>query len=281
MNENELILCDLLKCNRVDLYLKEFNVCSLNPKQLALFLELKRRREQGFPVQYLLGKCEFFGLEFKVRPGVFIPRPETEILVETAIAKTKDEACLPARQGRRTRDVKILDIGTGSGNIAISLARNIPNSKITAIDKSLEAIKLAKENAQLNCVADKIEFIQTDIFSQTVNCKPLTVNYDLIISNPPYIRTGDLESLPAEVKHEPSTALDGGLDGLDFYREILKISKNLLCKDGYLLFEIGLRQALDISAIVRSTGVFNIERIIPDYNKIERVMVFKKNNFKQ
>ena len=269
MNENELILCDLLNCKFIDLQLNNLSPDSLSEGKKSLFLSIKEKRAKGEPLQYILGKCEFFGLEFKVRPGVFIPRPETEILVEKAIK-------LVHSPQSTVHSPRILDIGTGSGNIAISLARNISNARITAIDISQDAIDLAKENAKLNEVEGRIEFINADILSATAyELRPMS--YDLIISNPPYIKSGDIAGLQPEVQKEPRLALDGGLDGLDFYRKIIKPSHKFLKPNGILLFEIGLNQAQDISDIVKGYSMFKVEEIVKDYCGIERILIINKS----
>jgi release factor glutamine methyltransferase len=280
MNETELILCDVLNCNRSRLYLEGLGELPLSIEQQQRYAYILEERKKGIPLQYILARCEFFGLEFRIRTGVFIPRPETEILVEEAIEKTRDEGRgLPAGKAG-TRDVKILDIGTGSGNIAISLAKNISNAKITAADISPQAITLARENAKMHEVDGNIEFIQADIFSQTVNCKLLSVNYDLIISNPPYIRSADIQHLEPQVRYEPKVALDGGEDGLGFYRKIISLAGSLLKLDGVLLFEIGLNQAKDIAGISKYYSRFSIEKIVKDYSSIKRVMILKRDQMK-
>ncbi len=266
MNETEQILTDLLNCSRTELYLKHPD---LSCQEKQKFLSVIEQRKKGVPLQYILGRCEFFGLEFKIRPGVFIPRPETEILVETAIARTKDE-------GRRTKDVKILDIGTGSGNIAVSLAKHILNARITALDVSSEAIALAQENAKLNCVQEKIDFVQTDIFSPSAICHLPSAIYDVIVSNPPYIKSADIENLQIEVRHEPRMALEAGKDGLDFYRKIIELSKKILKPSGILLFEIGFGQAPDIRHIIRDYAMLKIVETVRDYSGIERVITVNR-----
>ena len=269
MNEKELILCDLLNCDRPHLYLNGIDSCSLSTQERARYLSILEKRKEGLPLHYILGRCEFFGLEFKIRAGVFIPRPETEILVEKAIEKMKDE-------GRRTKDVRIFDIGTGSGNIAISLAKHLPNAKITAVDISPEAICLASENAQLHGVTDRIEFVNADIAA--ISYQLSAISYDIIVSNPPYIKSEDISGLQIEVQHEPIIALDGGKDGLDFYPKIMSIAAALLKPNGLLIFEIGLGQAEDIVAIIADYSQFSVEEIIKDHSAIERVMVLKKQD---
>lgn len=264
MNENELILCDLLNCNRPDLYLNNLGPADLSPEKKRIFLSIKEKRMQGEPLQYILGKCEFFGLEFKARPGVLIPRPETEILVEEVIKLVSPQSTV--------HSPRILDIGTGSGNIAISLAKNIPNARITAIDISQDASDLAKENAALNGVRNMIEFKNEDV-SMYLQRLTRDRDYDFIVSNPPYIKSADIENLQIEVRKEPRSALDGGADGLDFYRNLIRLSASFLKPKGILLFEIGFDQAQEISKIVKAFGHFETVEIIKDYNQIERIMV--------
>lgn len=249
----EQLLCRVLNCKRIDLYTAN---AALNGKR-NVFEELVIERAKGKPLQYLLGATEFMGFEFNMRPGVFIPRPETELLLEEVLK-------LPA-----DKEVSILDIGTGSGNIAISLTKLRPKCKIVAIDISPVAIKLAKENAALHNVLDRIEFLQIDLSS-------LRINFDIIVSNPPYIPYKDLFTLPSEVKCEPLIALDGGGDGLDFHRKIIEYSKGYLNKGGFLLMEMGQGQA---EALNKYLAVNSYElRIITkrkDYNGLERVMVIQ------
>ncbi len=262
MNETELLFTDILNCNRLSLYLNKD--IFLDRAKSFLVSGVLKRRIRGEPLQYILGKTEFMGLEFKVTPHVFIPRPETEILVETAIK-------IGYRLWVIGHRLKILDIGTGCGNIAISMARNLLYCEMDAIDISDNALKVALSNVKLNNA--KVNFIQSDLFN-TYNLQPNT--YDLIVSNPPYISTAEIEALQPEVKYEPHMALDGGKDGLDFYRRIINKAPRYLRKDGFLIMEMGFNQKDAIKNIFQKTGYFEIIELIKDYNNIDRIIIAKK-----
>jgi release factor glutamine methyltransferase len=263
MQENELILTSILGCRRVDLYTNDF---SLDKKQRELLAGILSQRERGFPLQYILGKTEFFGLNLRIKENVFIPRPETELLVEevlSSVEKLDQETCL-----------NILDICSGSGNISVALAKFIDKARITAIDINKEAVSLAKENAILNSVSGKIYFLEQDVFGLKVPKD----KFDIIVSNPPYIQTGDLRFLPEEVSHEPRISLDGGLDGLRFYKQILVLGKKILCDQGLVFLEIGFNQADKIKDLAREFGNFELVKLIPDYAGFDRVMILKYFN---
>ena len=280
MTEKEILLTSILDCSRTALYADRLNLDAQAAKGLSRALSLRSR---GFPLQYILGEMEFFGLKFKVDKRVFIPRPETELLVETAIRKIANR--LPAGRQDKSQIATILDIGTGSGCIAVSLAKFLPSCEITAIDISYDALAVAKENAILNSVSEKINFIQSDLFTpletreQPGNRKiSLTgfTEYGLIISNPPYIRSGDIKNLQREVKYEPRLALDGGYDGLDFYHKIVNEAPNFLKKGGWLLLEMGFKQCGKIRSILQKSKNFEIMDVLRDYSGIERVMVARR-----
>ncbi len=260
MNETELLFTDILNCNRLSLYLNKD--IFLDKAKSSLVSGVLKRRIRGEPIQYILGKTEFMGLEFKVTPDVFIPRPETEILVEAVI----DIVHSP-----QSTVHSILDIGTGSGCIAVSLAKYLPDAEITAIDISENAIEIAKQNALSNNV--EINFLQSDLFS---NCRLSTIDYGLIVSNPPYIASGEIKTLQPEIKYEPRTALDGGKDGLDFYGRIIDKAPAYLKKGGFLIMEMGFNQKDAIRNIFQKSGYFQIIELIKDYNKIDRVIIAKK-----
>ena len=252
MIESELLFTQVLGCDRVSLYLnKEKHLTIGQSRRISSSLE---RRIMGEPLQYILGKTEFMGLGFKVNKNVLIPRPETELLVEAAIKYSKGK--------------KILDLGTGSGCIAVSLAKKSIGTDITAVDISKAALDTAKENARLNGV--KVRFLCTELF------KGLSNKFDLIISNPPYVPSLQIESLQPELKYEPLIALDGGVDGLDFYRKIIKDAPNYLNDKGILIMEIGFNQRKDIEKIIGGVKCFNIIEVTKDYNKIDRVIVVEK-----
>lgn len=200
--------------------------------QQAAFDALCDRRAAREPLQYILGETEFMGLTFHVEPGVLIPRADTEILVEKALAWMKPGA-------------RVLDIGTGSGAIAVSLAKLGRQAQVTAVDVSDRALEIARRNAERNGAA--VEFVKSDCFSALKGRK-----YDMIVSNPPYISENEMRGLMPEVTREPELALFGGADGLDFYRRISREAPEYLNEGGCLLFEIGWLQKDAVSALVKA-----------------------------
>ena len=210
--------------------------------------------KNGMPIQYITNKQEFMKLNFYVDKNVLIPQPDTEILVEKAI-----EIC-----NNHDNDIKILDLCTGSGAIRISIAKNIKNAKVYATDIKNTVIDIAKQNAKQNNV-DNIEFIVSDMF-ENIQEK----DFDIIVSNPPYIETDVIKTLPTEVRNEPIIALDGGKDGLKFYNIILSEYKKYLKKDGYLLLEIGYNQAKSVGKLINLNY-----SIIEDLAGNDRVIIIK------
>ncbi|MCX5710708.1 MAG: peptide chain release factor N(5)-glutamine methyltransferase [Candidatus Omnitrophica bacterium] len=254
MHEAELLFTEVLNCGRPELYLNKD--LKLSKGKGTLISDVLKRRALGEPLQYILGKSDFYGLQFKVTPDCLIPRPETEILVETA---------------RKYPAENILELGTGSGCIAVSLAKSLTQARITATDISDKALAVAKENALIHKV--NIDFIKADLF----DAYGLTPNtYGLIVSNPPYIASGDIETLQPEVRNEPRVALDGGADGLEIYRRISASAAQFLVDAGHLIVEMGFGQAQDIIKIFKKTQRFEIIDVVKDYNNIERVIVAQK-----
>jgi release factor glutamine methyltransferase len=235
MNEKELILTSLLDCRRVDIYT---DPPCLSPSQERKFQEILKCRQEGEPLQYLLGETEFMGLPFYVNPSVLIPRPETESLVQIILHL----------YAQATRFFRIADLGTGSGNIAVSLAKHLNNVYIKAIDISWEALLTAEHNAKRNGVSGIVDFQCQDIFNlfDTANFND---RYDLIVSNPPYISRQDMRLLPRDVQHEPFMALFGGEDGLEFYRTIIAKAPMFLNDSGIIALEIGEEQRAAISGM--------------------------------
>jgi len=268
MNEAEMLFAGILNCSRLDLYLNKD--LYLDKDKLAFISSALKRRISGESIEYILGKTEFMGLEFKVNKDVFIPRPETEILVETVMKYSYGVQCI-------AYSAEILDLGTGSGCIAVSLAKFLPNSKISALDISMEALKLAQYNASLNNVSDKISFMHSDLFAQYAM---RNTQYDIIVSNPPYIPTSEIDTLQPEIKYEPRIALDGGKDGLDFYRKIISQAPVYLREGSFLIMEIGFNQAAGVKNIFQNSGNFEIIEVVRDYNNIDRVIVAKNINSK-
>ena len=217
-------------------------------------------RINGRPVAYIVGNREFMGLDFFVKEGVLIPRPDTETLVEEIIELCKN----------KSEQINILDIGTGSGSITVSLAKYIENSKVMSFDISDIPLEVGKINAINNEVDNKIEFVKSDVFSAI---KDTEKQFDVIVSNPPYIPKKDIETLHTQVKdYEPYNALEGGEDGLDFYRQITKESIDYLKQGGILAYEVGHDQAEDVSEIMKSYGYTKIYKK-KDIQGIDRVVI--------
>ncbi len=253
-NDAGVLLCLAAGCDRIFLYTHGDSL--LEENIWHRYREMLQKRADGYPLQYITGKQEFMSLTFEVGPGVLIPRQETELLVETVIS-----AC-------RGRHAEILDMCTGSGCIAVSLAWNLPDCSVTAVDILPEAIGYAARNAERNGVSEKICFIRGDHFSEISGQQ-----FDIIVSNPPYIRSGDINGLKPEVKdHEPHAALDGGIDGLYFYRKIIDKSPEYLKKGGMLAFETGYDQACDVSALLISDGRFGDISVYKDLAGLDRVV---------
>jgi release factor glutamine methyltransferase len=264
MSELELIFCHILNCKRSHLYLEPY---ALDEKGLEEFSYIAEKRARGEPLQYILGQTEFMGLNFRVTQGVFIPRPETEILSEEALEIIESSGL---------KRLSVLDLCTGCGNIAVSLAKLSAKARVIAVDISGPALEIAKSNAKLNSVQNKIKFIQADIF-QPSTFSPRLPAFDLIVSNPPYVPASSLRCLPLEVQFEPKEAIDGGPQGLDFYPRIVELSISILKPGGYLLMELGEGQREAVKGFLKDTGRFNWIRVRKDYQGIDRVIIAKKD----
>lgn len=243
-NKARMLLQTTLKKSKE--YLMIYDTKEITPKEREEYIKNVKRLIMGEPLQYITGKQEFMKLNFLVTKDVLIPRQDTEILVQEVIEKT-----------RNIQNPIILDLCTGSGAIAISIAKYINNTKIYAIDISSKALEIAKKNAELNGVKNNIEFIESNLFTKIKNRK-----FDIIVSNPPYIETKNLRLLPKDVQNEPQIALDGGKDGLDFYREILENAYKYLNPQGYICLEIGYNQKKSVLQILE-----NQRRYINIYSK--------------
>ena len=255
--ERELLLSHVLKLAREDLYV---NNIFIDEETEKIYNSLIKRRSLGEPLQYVLGKESFMGLDFIVNKDVFIPRPETEVLVKEVIKYAKD----------KPKDMDILDLCTGCGTIAVSLARLMPRSKITAVDISAPAVEIARKNAILHNVDKAISFYKKDIFQELLFDKKYI--FDIIVSNLPYIKRPDLKSLQNEVKCEPEIALDGGEDGLKFYTRMADIAPRYLVPGGSLFLEIGFDQAQDVKDIFASSNLYKIHKIKKDLSGTDRVI---------
>lgn len=251
----ELLLAHILKCKRLALYLS-FDK-PLKEEEVTLYREYLKRRAKYEPLQYITGEVEFYGLPFQVREGVLIPRPDTEILAETVLSSFEKNNIL-----------KFLDIGTGSGILAVVLAKNFPEATIEAMDKSAAALSIARENAAINSVEGKIRFFEGNILADGIPDE----SYDVIVSNPPYIAYDEYKTLLPEVlEFEPKEALTDGEDGYTFYRVISERAQKILKPSGMLFFEAGKGQYEEIIKIMESTGFSDIA-VKKDYQQIERVI---------
>lgn len=273
--EAELLLAYALGVERLELYRDSFR--SLTFSQRRFFHCLVRRRLQGEPLAYILGKKEFWSLEFRVNPAVLVPRPETELLVETALrmvsASPEISSVLQIAAGLESPSdrLRILDLGTGSGNIAVALARELPVSRIVALDLSLEALRVAKENARIHGVLGQIAFLCGDFF---VPLKGFVTPFHLIVSNPPYVPREALAHLPPEVReHEPHIALDGGVGGLENYRRIIAGVAPYLVEGGILLLEVGYGQVRAVSRLLECHSLLVLQEVLEDQAGIPRVMI--------
>jgi len=262
--EAEILLSYLLKIKRSEIYLNFDKILSNNErKELEQAIQ---KRLKNIPLQYITKHQEFMGMDFFIEEGVLIPRPETEILVEKIIEKLKNK--------KPDSHLRVADLGTGSGIIAISMAKYIKNITIYAIDISEKSLKLASKNALKHNCEDKIVFIQGDLF------EPLREKIDQncldgVVSNPPYISLEDFKSLPVEIRErEPKIALCGGVNGMDYYRKIVKKASYFLKKNGFVALEVGAGQAKKVKELILKENDFkqNIE-IFRDYSNIERVVI--------
>ena len=236
---------------------------------------LLRRRAKGEPLQYLIGHVDFLGLTITVGRGILIPRPETELLAREAIKIVQDsrrKVPLPKNIERRSLNgtqgpYRVLDLCTGSGCVALALARELPDARVYGSDVSEIAIRRAGANAQLNRIGN-VTFLKGSLFGPVADAAP----FDMIVSNPPYIKTGEISGLQREIRDwEPRKALDGGEEGLDFYRRILSGAGGFLKQRGIVVVELGFGQAAAVAEIAKASGFKKI-RVMKDYAGIERIL---------
>ena len=251
----EVLLCHILGKDRIYLYV-HFDQ-PLEPSELTAFREAVKKRAMRLPVAYITGQKEFMGLTFTVTPDVLIPRPDTEILVEDALARLA--IC---------EQPAILDIGTGSAAIIVSVLKTLPAASGVSVDISPQALEVARMNATAHGVIDRLQIKQGDLFAP-VNGQ----RFDAVLSNPPYIPDGDIAKLELEVRREPRLALAGGVDGLDFYRRIISGGASYLNPNGFIAMEVGINQAKDVAALAEQSLTLRVDSIIKDYAGIDRVVV--------
>lgn len=236
-------------------YLIINNEKELSKQDFEYYKNYITRLINGEPIQYIIGKQEFMGIEFNVNKDVLIPQPDTEILVEETIKIAKEY-----------NKPKVLDLCTGSGAIAVSIKKYIPEAEVFASDISIKALQLAK----INNIDNNINFIESNLFENINN------EFDIIVSNPPYIRTEEIKSLSKEVQNEPLIALDGGQDGLNFYRDIIKQAHNYLKSNGKLCLEIGDEQKDAITQILKSNFNYTNIKYYKDLQGNDRVIIAEK-----
>lgn len=267
--EAEYLLAHILKCRRVDLFINRNRL--LTGDEIKRFKKFINRRTKREPSQYIISEVEFRYLIFKVTRDVLIPRPETEFLVEEAAKIIERQRA----KGKRQKAI-IIDLCTGSGCIAVSAAKEIPDIKVYATDISGKALLVAKENAKRHGAEDRIIFLQGN-FLEPLKDKGLEGEIDIILSNPPYVSKKDMEKLQPEIKdYEPLLALYGGEDGLDSYRKIITEAFVYLKKGGYLILEIGYGQAEGIKKLFAQNPAYTEIEIIKDLAGIERVVKAKR-----
>ncbi|SDJ88042.1 peptide chain release factor N(5)-glutamine methyltransferase [Natronincola ferrireducens] len=263
----EVILCNLLEVDRIKLHI--YPEMKISQEICLKYWKAVEKRLNRMPVQYIVNHQEFMGLDFWVEEGVLIPRGDTEILVEKVLELYNSNSF--------PETINIVDIGTGSGAISVSLAKFIEKSKVYAIDISSKALEIATKNARNNKVEDRITFLLGSLFDPLEKQK-LEGTFNFVVSNPPYIPDSTIETLSREVKdYEPSLALAGGEDGLDFYRAIVEEAPFFLKPKGWLAFEIGYDQGKALEKMMEQAGFSHVQ-VIKDLAGMDRVAIGRKGN---
>jgi release factor glutamine methyltransferase len=254
----ELLLAHVLGLDRLSLYLSAER--PLEAEELEGFSKCLERRLRGEPVQYITGTQEFWSLALTVTPDVLIPRPETELLVEALLGFSRETG---------SGHMRLMDVGTGSGAIAIAAARELTEAVVVAGDLSLAALKLARDNAHRHHLSERILFLCTDLF-----CGLGRVLFDAVVTNPPYVKSSDFALLPREIRdYEPRHALDGGADGLQTIRAIIDQAPDFLRSGGMLALEMGAGQAEAVGGLVSRTNRYRGLHMLKDYSAIDRVLI--------
>jgi release factor glutamine methyltransferase len=259
----EVLLAHAVGCKRIDLYGIRFGDVA-TPEQRQKYRELIQKRLEGCPVAYLVCSKEFFGLAFTVNPAVLIPRPDTEHVVMECTALAKP---LPAP--------RIVDVGAGSGNIAVTLARELRNAQVTAIDRSADALAAARQNAAKHGVAERIRFVEGDLFGAL----PPAEQFDFVVSNPPYIPHDDIAKLPIGVRqYEPHAALDGGPDGFAVFQRLIEAARARLVPGGWLIVEIGAPQEESARQRIQALPEYELSPTVRDYSGHPRVLKARRRD---
>ncbi len=260
----EVLLCHVLGRDRA--WLLAHIRDGLGDETRSIFEQVVERRTRREPLQYITGKQEFWGLEFLVTPDVLIPRPETELIIETVLGTAPD----------RSQPLKVIDLCTGSGCIAVSLAKELPAAQVFATDVSAKALTVARENARRHGVEDRIRFFEGDLFGPLEELD-IHRQLDIIVSNPPYIASGDRPALQPEVRdYEPAMALFAGPDGIEIHRRIVSAAPLFLKSNGALVMEMGIGQAEALARMIRESGEYAAPGVLKDLAGIERVIKARK-----
>ena len=262
----EILLAHQLEIDRVKLYLR-FDQ-PLHEKEVAGYRTLIKRRLSREPIQYITGVQEFWSLDFMVGPEVMVPRPETELLVEHALALCRQKRSIEGSCAR------ILDLGTGCGAIAVAIARELEGVAVWASDVSQDALDMARQNAKKHGVEDKIEFVLSDLWQNLSNQE---ITFDVIVSNPPYIKSGAMDTLPPEVRdYEPRHALDGGEEGMLYIRAIIREAPGYLNPGGWILLEMDPDQTNHALELIEASKCYGQKVRLQDYSHIYRVVMAQK-----
>jgi len=233
----------------------------LSPAQLDQYQSMLARLAAGEPLQYVLGHQEFWGLDFKVTPDVLIPRPETELIVEGVLELVS--------RGALATNARIVDVGSGSGAIALSLAHSLPQASVTAVDISSSALAIARENAERLHLAERVRFLESDLLASVAGER-----FDLVVSNPPYVSTLEAATMQREVvEHEPHLALFAGADGLDIYKRLIPLAFSVLAPQGWAVFEIGSGQGEALRELFADWRDFSLRR---DLATLERCVMVRR-----
>jgi release factor glutamine methyltransferase len=257
--EAEILLAKVRDCSRIELYTSFAE--EVDEAMRGAYRQLVRKRADGTPVAYLVGKREFYSLEFHVTPDVLIPRPETEMVVVAVLDLVKQD---PVTE----RTVEVADLGTGSGVLAVCVAKHVPHAQVAAIDVSEAALEIARGNALQHNVLDRIEFLHSDLFASV----PTDKKFDYILSNPPYVSTAEMAQLPVDVReHEPHLALHAGARGTELVERLVSESTDRLVEGARLLIEISPMIASEVEAIIRASPHLVFEQTIPDHAGRDRV----------
>ena len=260
----EVLLSHIIMKDRVWLITHRDDV--LDVKHQRDFADVIQRRTRREPLQHIIGNQEFWGLEFVVSPDVLIPRPETEFIIEAALAIVQD----------RNTPVRIIDLCTGSGCIAVSLAKELTAARVIATDASEKALTVARENTRRHGVSEHIRFLLGDLFGPLEELD-IRGQIDIIVSNPPYVQAGDLSTLQPEVRdYEPEMALIAGPGGTEIAKRIIQLAPEYLKKNGALIMEMGLGQADALTRMVEATGAYGDRELLKDLAGIERVIIARK-----